>query len=1172
MALAPRTETLESKAKSPLRFEAEEPEKAPDFAREIRPILSDNCFVCHGPDEDVREADVRIDQLEGVFSDRGGYSLVVPGKPEESELYLRITDRNDPMPPPESDKSLGEAEIEAIRSWIEAGASWDEHWAYRTPARPPVPQAAGSTWPENDLDRFVLDRLTREELAPEPEASRETLLRRLTLDLTGLPPTVDELDAYLADGEPSAYERQVDRLLASPRFGEHMARAWLDAARYGDTHGFHLDNERLIWPYRDWVIQALNDNISFDRFTIEQLAGDLLPDPTLDQIVATGFQRLNPTTAEGGFIAEEYLVKYAVDRVETMGTVWMGTTMACAQCHDHKYDPISQKEFYELFAFFNNTAEAASDGNQPSPSPTVKVPSPAQATRRSAYREAIATAEERLDQPMPEVDARQAVWEEQWRNRLEKRWTPLEIRAFATRDGSTLEYREDGSIAASGTNPTREMYEVLAGSALERITAVRLEILPDENAPLGGSVGRGVNGNFVLGEIELQAASAGRPSAFGDVRLTAASADHSQENWPITAAIDGDATTGWAILPARASEHSAIFLPQEPIAHASGSLLRLRLGFDSAHAGHSLSRFRLHVSDDEELAPARFGPWFLLGPFTEEESGDAAFDRDYGVEAGSIDLTETVAELSWVEHPEWEDGVIHSLEGASRAAYLLREIQVPGEREVTIALGSDDAIKVWCNGELVLSERVARPAARAQNRVVLPLRKGRNQLLMKVVNYGGEYAFVTETVDDPYGGVPESIASKLRDGHADEADESELRRYYRKHNSREYAELLDELAQAEADAAALESEIPSTLIAEERVETRAAHVLVRGSYAAKAEEVQPATPAFLPPLTVPGGARSSRLDLARWLVDGNHPLTSRVTANRLWQELFGVGLVKTAEDFGSQGEFPSHPELLDHLALELSENGWDVKAFLKGILMSSTYRQRSSTSAEKRARDPDNRLFSRGPRFRLEAERIRDSVLAISGLLVERIGGPSVRPYQPDGIWEAVGYTSSNTARYMRDAGDALYRRSLYTFWKRTAPPAAMQIFDAPTRESCIVARARTNTPLQALALMNDTQYVEAARAFAERLLAEGDAADEARLTRAFRSVVSRHPDASELEVLGTLLSQGRKQYRSDAENATSLIHVGESTPGDTVNEAELAAWTVVCNLLFNLDEFVTKE
>jgi len=1152
--------------------EAEGLGKAPDFAREIRPILSDHCFVCHGPDEEVRKADVRIDMREDVFSDRGGYSLITPGKPEESELYLRITDRDDPMPPHESGKTLEVAEVEAIRSWIEAGAAWDEHWAYRTPVRPPVPETAGSAWPGSDLDRFVLDRLTREGLAPEPEASRETLLRRLTLDLTGFPPTVDELDAYLADDEPGAYERQVDRLLASPRFGEHMARAWLDAARYGDTHGFHLDNERLIWPYRDWVIQALNDNMPFDRFTIEQLAGDLLPNPTLDQLVATGFQRLNPTTAEGGFIAEEYLVKYAVDRVETMGTVWMGTTMACAQCHDHKYDPISQKEFYELFAFFNNTAEAASDGNQPSPSPTIKVPSPAQEERRSAYREAIAQAEERLDQPMPEVDARQASWEGEWQERLARRWSPLEVRAFATRDGSTLEYRQDGSIAASGENPTREMYEVLASSALERITALRLEILPDENAPLGGSVGRGVNGNFVLGEIELQAASAGRPSAFGDVRLAAASADHSQENWPITAAIDGDATTGWAILPAQASEHAAIFLPEEPIASASGSLLRLRLGFDSAHAGHSLSRFRLHVSDDEELTPARFGPWSLLGPFPEEESGDAAFDRDYGVESGAIDPTETVTGLAWVEHPEWEDGVIHSLEGASRAAYLLREIRVPGERRVTIALGSDDAIKVWCNGELVLSERVARPPARDQNRVVLPLRKGSNQLLMKVVNYGGGYAFVTETVDDPYGGIPESVASKLRDGHADEADRSELRRYYRKHNSQEYAELLDELARAEADAETLESEIPSTLVAEERTEVRAAHILVRGSYAARAEEVQPETPSFLPPLTAPEGMRKSRLDLARWLVDGNHPLTSRVTVNRLWQELFGVGLVKTSEDFGSQGEFPSHPELLDHLALELSENGWDVKAFLKGILMSSTYRQRSSTSAEKRVRDPENRLFSRGPRFRLEAERIRDSVLAISGLLVETIGGPSVRPYQPDGIWEAVGYTSSNTARYMRDAGDALYRRSLYTFWKRTAPPAAMQIFDAPTRESCIVSRARTNTPLQALALMNDTQYVEAARVFAESLLARSETTDEARLTRAFRSVVSRHPGTSELEVLASLLSQEREQYRSDAENAASLIRVGESPPRDTASEAELAAWTVVCNLLFNLDEFVTKE
>ncbi len=1162
-------------------------ESAPSFSREIRPILSNNCFFCHGPDEKVREADVRIDQRRDAFRDRGDYALIVPGKPEESELYLRISDPDDPMPPENSGKALTAEQIASIKSWIEAGAVWDEHWAYQVPRRQPVPES-DSDWARNDIDRFIIGRLASEGLAPEPEADPETLLRRLTLDLTGLPPTLEELDAFLGDESGEAYERQVDRLLGSPRFGEHVARAWLDAARYGDTHGFHLDNERQIWPYRDWVIDSLNDNKPFDRFTIEQLAGDLFPDATIDQHVATGFQRLNPTTAEGGFIEEEYLVKYAVDRVETMSTVFMGTTVVCAQCHDHKYDPVSQKEFYELFAFFNNTAEAASDGNQPSPAPIVKVPSLEQVELLAQFEERTTQAETRLDEPLPEVDARQTDWEHEWRERLAQRWEPLEVRACATREGTTLRCLEDGSIVAEGENPDREMYEILAHTDLAGVTALRLEVLTEASAPLEQSVGRAVNGNFVLGDVQLQAAPGGRPSAFVDVPLVGAAADHSQDNWPITATIDQDPGTGWAILPAERADHTALFVPGAPLGEQGGSLLRLRLGFDSVHAKHSLARFRLWASSDVALTPARFDNWYTLGPFPNEEKGDIAFDRDYGVETTPIDPGEpSEAELRWSERPEWRDGEIHTLEGEICATYLFRELHVSEDQQLTLALGSDDAIKVWCNTELVLSERVARPAARDQNRVTLSLKAGVNRLLMKIVNFGGGYGFVTEVVDEAYGGLPLDIAHVLERNTAPTPEqEHDLRRFFRQQHSPEYEELLGELEGVQVEAAALEAEIPSTLVAEERMEIRPAHVLIRGNYTRKGEEVTPDTPSFLPPLgtgdttgdTEKG--RRTRMDLARWLVDGKHPLTARVTVNRLWQELFGIGLVKTSEDFGSQGEFPAHPELLDYLALEFSEGGWDIKAWLKQVVMSATYRQVSSASEAKRTRDPENRLLARGPRFRMEAERIRDSVLAISGLLVEKIGGPSVRPYQPDGIWEAVGYTSSNTARYMRESGEALYRRSLYTFWKRTAPPAGMQIFDAPSREGCVVARTRTNTPLQALALLNDTQYVEAARAFAERILTLDGLGDRERMTWAFRCVTSRRPTESELEVLGGLLESERAAFGADAESAASLVQVGESakatmdlgSDGQAPSTGDWAAWTVVCNLLFNLDEFVTKE
>ncbi|MAB79282.1 MAG: hypothetical protein CMJ89_08005 [Planctomycetes bacterium] len=1144
----------------------------PSFARDIRPILSNNCFDCHGPDEDVREADLRLDQPGQAFRDLGGYAAVVPGRPMESELYLRISDPDDPMPPVESGKKLTVEDIERIREWIAAGALWEEHWAHKTPLRPAVPELADTSWPRNAIDHFVLQHLQQEGLEPEPEAGKEALIRRLSLDLTGLPPTLAEIDTFLNDESTDAYERLVDRLLGSPRYGEHMARAWLDAARYGDTHGFHLDNERLIWPYRDWVIAALNDNLPFDRFTIEQLAGDLLPDPTLEQLVATGFIRLNPTTAEGGFIEEEYLAKYAAERVGTMGTVWLGTTMVCAQCHDHKYDPISQREFYELFAFFNNTAEAASDGNQPSPEPTVKVPSSEQLAMRAAFADQVAQILARLEEPFPEIDARQSEWEAHWRARSASRWTVLKPRAFATRDGTQLTYLEDGSILAGSENPARDMYEVIAHTGLPRITALRLEALPHPTFP-HGAAGRAANGNFVLTQFELEAASGARPSAFQRIPLVAADADHSQTDWPIANALDGDPQTGWATLP-KLDRRTAVFATLDPVGDEEGSLLRIRLGFDSVHTGHSIGRFRLWVSSDPELRPARFGSWFSLGPFPTEENGELAFDQDYGIEGAQIDVTAgSGEEQSWVERPEWGDGTIHSLEGEICATYLYRTIDAPQEREVILALGSDDALKVWCNGELLLSERVARGASRDQNRVTLQLQAGENELLIKVVNFGGEYAFVTEVVDEDLAGLPQEIARILDPNHSPSSDDRlELRRTFRRLHSSEYREVQDELNTTRARADALEEEIPTTLVAKEQDEVRPAHVLIRGSYAHKGEEVSPDTPAFLPRLSREGEGRMSRMDLALWLVDGDHPLTARVTVNRLWQELFGVGLVKTAEDFGSRGEFPIHSELLDHLALEFSERGWDTKRLLRQIVASATYRQDSKTSDAKRVHDPENRLLARGPRFRLDAERIRDSILAVSGLLVNKVGGPSVRPYQPDGIWEAVGYSSSNTARYTRQTGDALYRRSLYSFWKRTAPQASMQIFDAPSREACIVSRARTNTPLQALALLNDTQCIEAARAFAITLLEEDVADDRERLIRGFRRATARYPSTSELAVLSKLLETEREEFAANEEGATHLTRVGDSTLSSDSEVAELAAWTIVCNLLFNLDEFVNKE
>ena len=734
-----------------------------NFAREVRPILSDNCFACHGPDDNARKAGLRLDTKDGAFAPlKSGGRTIVPGNPDESELVFRIEsdDSELQMPPKNSGKQLTAEQVAVLRRWVEQGASWSAHWAFEPPRLPGLPAVKNSGWPVNAIDRFILARIEAEELAPEHEAAKTALIRRVTLDLTGVPPTIKEIDAFLADRSDGAYETVVDRLLESPRYGEHMARFWLDAARYGDTHGLHLDNYREIWAYRDWVIRAFNENKPFDRFVIEQLAGDLLPDPSLDQIVATGFNRCHVSTGEGGSIEEEVYVRNIVDQVDTNGTVFLGLTTGCARCHDHKYDPIRMKDYYQLFAFFNNIDGPAMDGNSAKWAPIISLPTLAQ---REALR-----------------------------------------------------------------------------------------------------------------------------------------------------AMDGE----------------------------------------------------------------------------------------------------------------------------------------------------------------------------------------RRQL---------------------------------------------------------------------------EQAIPTTLVFRERAgEPKPAFLLKRGEYDQKGEKVGRAVPAFLPPL--PPGAPVNRLGLARWLVAPDHPLTARVAVNRFWLQLFGTGIVKTAEDFGVQGELPSHPELLDWLAIQFREDGWDVKRFMKRLVMSATYRQSSRATPEKLAKDPANRLLSRGPRLRLDAEMVRDQAFFASGLLVEHVGGPSVKPPQPAGLWEALGFPDSDTAHFRADIGvGKVHRRSLYTFWKRTSPPPQMTTFDAPSRELCRVRRERTNTPLQALLLMNEPQFIEASRGLAERTLRDGGSTTAERLTYLFRLVTARCPDAEELAELGSTLEDFTAHYVRQPDAAKQLIAIGETQADPRRNPSELAAWTMIGNVVLNLDEGISK-
>ena len=659
-----------------------------DFARDVRPILSDNCYLCHGFDAETREAGLRLDTREGAFGElRSGGAAVVPGDLDASELAYRIlAEPGERMPPVDSGRELTAEEIDVLRRWVAQGAPWEEHWSFVPPERPEPPAVERADWPLGPLDAFVLARLEEEGLAPSPDASKEALLRRVTFDLTGLPPTVEEQDAFLADDEPGAYERVVDRLLASPRYGEHMARYWLDAARYGDTHGLHLDNERSMWRFREWVIAALNENKPFDEFTVEQLAGDLLPDPSLDQLIASGFNRCNVTSAEGGMIAEEYLALYAKDRVDTTATVWMGLTLGCAQCHEHKYDPFSQREYYELFAFFNSLAEEASDRNIANPVPFVRAPSPEQERELEGMRSAVEALARKVDAPMPAVDEAQVRWEEEQADLLSDRWRILVPAEATAAEGTTLMIRDDDSILATGASPAKDVFEVRAHAAESRITAVRLEALVGG----GGSdkvPGRAHNQNFVLTGFEVEAFPVGRPELARPVAFVDALATFSQQKYPIAAAIDGKKNTGWGGLGLEGSR-TAVFVPEEPFGFEGGTMLRVRLRHESGFAEHAINRFRLAVAEDPDLSYSELGTWHRVGPFV-EANGRASLEKEYAPELG-VDLTSTCGPeaMPWVPQPDYVDGKVHLFNPDVGAMFLYRTIDAPTARSLRAGIGS----------------------------------------------------------------------------------------------------------------------------------------------------------------------------------------------------------------------------------------------------------------------------------------------------------------------------------------------------------------------------------------------------------------------------------------------------------------------------------------------------
>ena len=1149
-----------------------------NYNLDIRPILADNCYACHGPDEKARQAELRLDTKAGAFSEPSGYPIIVPGNPDESELYRRITadDDNYRMPPADFNKTLTPTQVEMLAQWIRNGATWEEHWAFTTPTRPTPPTVKNGDWVRNPVDAFILARLEAEGLTPAQEADKRTLIRRLSFDLTGLPPTREEVHQFLADDSPDAYEKLIDAFMAKPEYGEHVARFWLDAARYGDTHGLHLDNYREMWPYRDWVIDAFNANMPFDRFTIEQLAGDLLPEPTLEQRIATGFNRCHVTTSEGGSIDEEYYVRYAVDRANTTGTVWMGLTVGCAQCHDHKYDAITQKEFYQLYAYFNNITEKAMDGNRKDSPPVVKLPTPEQEAELAAFDAQIGELDARTKAPIPGVDATQIAWE----NRM-PRWTLLKPTEMHSKGGATLELLEDNSILASGTNPEQETYEIVAElPAGNQWSAVRLEGITHKSLPKGG-VGRSNNSNVVLTDFSLEIATAADAEVWTPIPIVRSWADHEQAggDFVVANAIDDKPETGWA-LDRRQENRQAIFLVATPFGIEGGALkIRLKHEYDLRHK--QFGRFRLAVTDAPTIYPVgskmTLGNWHSVGPFTAAH-GNLAFYQVYEPETKPVktgdEFTFGGKTLKWAQQTHWIDARVHNdIVGENSATYLHRNINSATRQKALLHIGSGDALKVWINDTEIFAKNVQRDAAAAQEQLQVQLNPGNNALLLKVVNYSGPSGFYFRIETDvPL--VPADIVdiAATSRGEREEAPQAQIRDYYRGNVTQDadLKALFAELAEVRQKRNTLDASLTTTLVMQERTEPRGAYVLERGEYERRGEQVYPQTPAALPPMAA--DAAPNRLSLAKWLLSPEHPLTARVTINRFWQNMFGTGIVKTAEDFGTQGIPPVHPELLDWLATEFIASEWDVQQMLKLMLTSATYRQSAQVTARKLELDADNRLLSRGPRFRLDAETLRDNALAVSGLLYTHIGGPSVKPPQPDGLWAAVGFTGSNTDKFVQDTGpDKVHRRSLYTFWKRTSPPPQMNILDAPSRESCTVRRERTNTPMQALMLMNDPQYFEAARAFAERILNEGGTTSQARIDYAFEIATARLPKSDEAALLLATLEAQTEELAANPEAATELVQVGESASDETLDAVEVAAWTLIANLILNLDEVVNK-
>ncbi|GAB3757108.1 DUF1553 domain-containing protein [Spirosoma pomorum] len=1103
--------------------EAKLPEKI-DYNLHVKPILSDRCFACHGPDKAKQQAGLRLDTPEGAYETltESGKRAIVPGDLAESEIFHRIVS-NDPevmMPTPESHLSLSSEEKAVLLRWVEQGAEYKKHWSLIAPTRPELPTVKDNAWVRNEIDRFVRAKQEAGQLLHNPEADKSTLLRRVSLDLTGLPPTPAEVDAFLADTSPSAYEKVVDRLLKSPHYGERQAAEWLDVARYADTHGYQDDGMRTVWPYRDWVIRAYNHNLSFDRFVTWQLAGDLLPNPNKYQLIATAFNRNHQQSQEGGIVDEEYRVEYVADRVNTFGKAFLGLTTECARCHDHKYDPISQKDYFSLFAFFNSNNERGQIPYNGEASPTLTLTTPEVDAQLAYIREKLTPLRRQLNSNRPDYQQRFSQW-------LAKK--PVanpdlgliahytfdeadrgDIRAFVKAQTEQRKREEDAKKMAASKKPKSDKPESKKKEVAKRKS--KEELLKDPRNAFMNQVNDTIPAWLGGDSDNLPYSVAGR---FGKARFLPGDSYISlpstfavfEQNQPFT-------ISSWFKLTKSGTAATLLGRTTGPMDGQRGYQLDLladgRLKATLSHV------WPANAIDIESVGKVPINQWFQVA-FTYDGSGQAKGLTLYL--NGKPTLTRIITDnlqhsivygkdkTHWAQHPFYV-GRMHD--------YFYKDFAV-------------DELRIY-------------------NRCLTPLELPR------------------------LAGGPDALAAARQNPARSPAQRAGLYQYYVSTQDSTHRQAFTAAMKLRGEQLMLYTNANQVMIMHERSQPRQTHLLNRGVYDAPGEVVQPAVLHSLPQVLAKEKGQLNRLDLARWLLTPENPLFSRVMVNRFWQQYFGQGLAKNSDDFGNQGALPSHPELLDYLAVRFRESGWNTKAMHKLIVMSATYRQSSVASEKRHEADPDNIFLTRGPSYRLSAEQVRDNALVASGLINRHIGGPSVRPYQPDGIWEALA--TRNAVKYVQNHNDSLYRRSMYTVWKRSSPPPMMLNFDAAERHTCIVKRQKTSTPLQALVTLNDPQFVEAARVLVQkRLAAKPEKQDEQTLiNQFFKAIISRPARAEEVRLMQQFHTEELADFRRNPKRAQALLRVGEYPLDPKLDPTELAAWTVVASTLMNFDEAIIKR